>query len=94
MPATQVVRVRELVKRFGAFTAVDHISFDVRRGEIFGLLGPNGAGKTTTFRMLCGLLAPSGGQLRVAGADVRARAGRGPRRASATWRRSSRSTAR
>ncbi len=66
-----VVRVRQLVKKFGAFTAVDGISFEVRRGEIFGLLGPNGAGKTTTFRMLCGLLTPSGGNLTVAGADVR-----------------------
>jgi ABC-2 type transport system ATP-binding protein len=65
------VQVQQLVKRFGAFTAVDRISFEVRRGEIFALLGPNGAGKTTTFRMLCGLLAPSAGQLRVAGADVR-----------------------
>ncbi len=62
------VRVHSLVKRFGAFVAVDHISFEVERGEIFGLLGPNGAGKTTTFRMLCGLLPPSGGQLQVAGA--------------------------
>jgi ABC-2 type transport system ATP-binding protein len=66
-----VVRVQALAKRFGAFTAVDRISFEVRRGQIFGLLGPNGAGKTTTFRMLCGLLAPSGGELHVAGADVR-----------------------
>jgi ABC-2 type transport system ATP-binding protein len=65
------VQVQQLVKKFGAFTAVDRISFEVRRGEIFALLGPNGAGKTTTFRMLCGLLAPSAGQLRVAGADVR-----------------------
>jgi pyoluteorin transport system ATP-binding protein len=65
-----VVEVRDLLKRFGAFTAVNHIDFQVRRGEIFGLLGPNGAGKTTTFRMLCGLLAPSGGMLRVAGVDV------------------------
>jgi ABC-2 type transport system ATP-binding protein len=65
------VRVRELSKKFGPFTAVDRISFEVRRGQIFGLLGPNGAGKTTTFRMLCGLLAPSGGELHVAGADVR-----------------------
>ncbi len=65
------VLVRGLVKKFGAFTAVGGIDFEVRRGEIFGLLGPNGAGKTTTFRMLCGLLAPSGGELRVAGADVR-----------------------
>jgi ABC-2 type transport system ATP-binding protein len=65
-----VVEVRDLVKRFGDFTAVNHVSFEVRRGEIFGLLGPNGAGKTTTFRMLCGLLPPSGGILRVAGLDV------------------------
>jgi len=65
------VEVRDLVKRFGSFTAVNHIGFQVRRGEIFGLLGPNGAGKTTTFRMLCGLLVPSGGVLRVAGVDVR-----------------------
>jgi len=66
-----VVSVRQLVKKFGAFTAVDRIGFEVHRGQIFGLLGPNGAGKTTTFRMLCGLLASSGGDLRVAGADVR-----------------------
>jgi ABC-2 type transport system ATP-binding protein len=66
-----VVRVHQLVKRFGTFTAVDRIDFEVNRGQIFGLLGPNGAGKTTTFRMLCGLLTPSGGELRVAGADVR-----------------------
>jgi len=51
--------------------AVDHVSFEVERGEIFGLLGPNGAGKTTTFRMLCGLLPASGGTLRVAGQDLR-----------------------
>jgi ABC-2 type transport system ATP-binding protein len=65
------VEVHDLLRRFGSFTAVDHVSFHVHRGEIFGLLGPNGAGKTTTFRMLCGLLAPSGGTLRVAGADLR-----------------------
>jgi ABC-2 type transport system ATP-binding protein len=65
------VEVRDLVRRFGAFTAVDHVSFEVRRSEIFGLLGPNGAGKTTTFRMLCGLLSATGGALRVAGADLR-----------------------
>jgi len=63
--------VRDLVRQFGAFTAVDHISFEVARGEIFGLLGPNGAGKTTTFRMLCGLLPASSGTLRVAGMDLR-----------------------
>jgi ABC-2 type transport system ATP-binding protein len=65
------VQVHDLVRRFGTFTAVDHVSFEVRRGEIFGLLGPNGAGKTTTFRMLCGLLPASGGTLRVAGMDLR-----------------------
>ena len=66
-----VVEVRDLVRRFGDFVAVDKISFDVRRGEIFGLLGPNGAGKTTTFRMLCGLLSATSGTLKVAGADLR-----------------------
>jgi ABC-2 type transport system ATP-binding protein len=66
-----VVEVQDLVRRFGNFTAVDHVSFDVQRGEIFGLLGPNGAGKTTTFRMLCGLLPATGGRLRVAGVDLR-----------------------
>lgn len=70
-----VVEVVDLVRRFGSFTAVDHVNFAVRRGEIFGLLGPNGAGKTTTFRMLCGLLAATHGALRVAGVDLaRARA--------------------
>ena len=65
------VEVRDLVRQFGAFSAVDHINFEVQRGEIFGLLGPNGAGKTTTFRMLCGLLPASSGTLRVAGVDLR-----------------------
>jgi len=65
------VRVRNLARKFGNFTAVDHISFDVQRGAIFGLLGPNGAGKTTTFRMLCGLLPATDGELQVAGANVR-----------------------
>ena len=68
-----VVAVRDLVRKFGNFTAVDHVSFEVRRGEIFGLLGPNGAGKTTTFRMLCGLLPATGGTLKVAGVDLRKR---------------------
>jgi ABC-2 type transport system ATP-binding protein len=66
-----VVQVRDLLRQFGSFVAVDHINFDVQRGEIFGLLGPNGAGKTTTFRMLCGLLMASSGTLRVAGVDLR-----------------------
>lgn len=64
------IAVENLVRRFGSFTAVDGISFAVRPGEIFGLLGPNGAGKSTTFRMLCGLLRPSGGTARVAGQDL------------------------
>ena len=66
-----VIEVRGLVRRFGDFRAVDGVDFQIRRGEIFGLLGANGAGKTTTFRMLCGLLPPSAGQLRVAGLDLR-----------------------
>ena len=66
-----VVEVRDLVKRFGDFVAVDKVSFEVRRGEIFGLLGPNGAGKTTTFRMLCGLLNATSGVLKISGADLK-----------------------
>jgi ABC-2 type transport system ATP-binding protein len=71
VPSDAVVQVRDLVRQFGRFVAVDHVSFEVQRGEIFGLLGPNGAGKTTTFRMLCGLLPATSGTLRVAGADLR-----------------------
>lgn len=66
-----VIRVQNLVRRFGDFVAVNGVSFEVGRGEIFGLLGPNGAGKTTTFRMLCGLLPSSGGTLEVAGYNLR-----------------------
>jgi ABC-2 type transport system ATP-binding protein len=66
-----IVEVSDLVRKFGDFTAVDRISFEVRRGEIFGLLGPNGAGKTTTFQMLCGLLPATMGVLRIAGMDLR-----------------------
>ncbi|WP_353119416.1 ATP-binding cassette domain-containing protein [Nitratidesulfovibrio sp.] len=69
--APPVIEVRGLERRFGTFMAVKGASFDVRRGEIFGLLGPNGAGKSTIFRMLCGLLPPTGGTLRVAGVDLR-----------------------
>ncbi len=65
------IEVHNLVRKFGDFVAVDNTSFQVRRGEIFGLLGPNGAGKTTTFRMLCGLLPSSGGELSVAGVNLR-----------------------
>ncbi len=66
-----VIVVKDLVRKFGDFTAVANTSFDVERGEIFGLLGPNGAGKTTTFRMLCGLLPATSGQLEVAGMNLR-----------------------
>ncbi len=66
-----VIHAKGLVRRFGTFVAVDKTDFDVARGEIFGLLGPNGAGKTTTFKMLCGLLEVSEGELCVAGVDVR-----------------------
>jgi ABC-2 type transport system ATP-binding protein len=62
--------VEDLVKRFAAFTAVDHVSFSVARGEVMGFLGPNGAGKSTIIRILCGLLRPSSGRVLVAGIDV------------------------
>ena len=65
------VVVKNLEKRFGSFTAVNRVSFEVQKGEIFGFLGPNGAGKSTTIRMLCGILSPTGGTGTVAGFDVR-----------------------
>jgi ABC-2 type transport system ATP-binding protein len=64
------IEAHALTRRFGGFTAVDRITFDVRQGEVFGFLGANGAGKTTAIRMLTGLLTPSGGSARVAGHDV------------------------
>ncbi len=67
---TPAVVMQDLVKKFGAFTAVDHISLEVAQGEIFGFLGPNGAGKSTTIRILCGLLHPTSGRVLVAGHDV------------------------
>jgi ABC-2 type transport system ATP-binding protein len=70
-PDAVVIRVSKLERRFGDFWAVNGVDFEIRRGEIFGLLGANGAGKTTTFRMLCGLLPPSAGQIDVAGYDLR-----------------------
>ncbi len=70
MSDENAVEVTNLSMRFGAFTAVDDISFSIRKGEIFGLLGANGAGKTTTIRMLCGLLKPTHGEARVAGFSV------------------------
>ena len=68
------VAVKDLERRFGGFIAVNRVSFEVPRGEIFGFLGPNGAGKSTTIRMLCGILAPSGGTGTVAGFDILAQA--------------------
>jgi ABC-2 type transport system ATP-binding protein len=67
---TNAIDVRDLVRRFGDFHAVDGIGFAVRRGEIFGMLGPNGCGKTTTIRMLCGVLEPTAGSATVLGFDV------------------------
>ena len=58
-----MIRIENLTKRFGKFTAVDKVSFEVRPGEVFGFLGANGAGKTTTIRMMCGLLKPTGGEI-------------------------------
>jgi ABC-2 type transport system ATP-binding protein len=72
MPDTPVIVVRDLVKRYGDFTAVDGLSFDVERGEVFGLLGPNGAGKTTTISMLSCLTPPTSGRATIAGIDVTA----------------------
>jgi len=72
-PATQdgpALQIRDLVKTFGDFVAVDHVSFEVHKGEIFGFLGPNGAGKSTVIRMLCGLLTPTSGSGAVVGFDV------------------------
>jgi ABC-2 type transport system ATP-binding protein len=68
--AGAAIAVRDLTRRFGQFVAVDHVSFDVSRGEIFGFLGSNGAGKSTTIRMLCGLLEPTSGSAMVGGVDV------------------------
>ena len=75
MPASgsitsSVVEVRNLTKRFQGFTAVDNISFDIKKGEILGLLGPNGAGKTTTIHMLLGLITPTVGSIHMFGLDL------------------------
>src|SRR4249920_3922155 len=70
MKDDKVITAKDLTKRFGNFTAVDHISFEVDKGEIFGFLGANGAGKTTAMRMLCGLSLPTSGKASVAGFDV------------------------
>jgi ABC-2 type transport system ATP-binding protein len=68
-----VIRLKNLTKRYGKFTAVDGISLEVPRGELFGLLGPNGAGKTTTMRMIAGILQPTSGSIQVGGVDMLAR---------------------
>jgi len=68
--SAEAITVNNLYRRFGNFTAVDHISFSVKTGEIFGFLGPNGAGKSTTIKMLCGILRPTGGAGTVAGCDI------------------------
>jgi ABC-2 type transport system ATP-binding protein len=69
--ADGVIVARELTRKFGDFTATDHVTFRVGRGEIFGLLGPNGAGKSTTFKMMCGLLPPTSGDAHVMGIDLK-----------------------
>jgi len=71
-----VIEAEKLTKRFGDFTATDEVSFQIRRGEIYGLLGPNGAGKSTTFKMMCGLLKPTSGRAAVVGLDLRKSAGK------------------
>ena len=70
MTGEVMIECEGLTKRFGHFTAVDHVSFKVTKGSIFGFLGPNGSGKSTVIRLLCGLLQPSDGQARIAGLDV------------------------
>ncbi len=69
--AEHAIDARNLTRRFGSFVAVDHITFDVRAGEVFGFLGANGAGKTTAIKMLVGLIAPNDGEAKVAGFDIR-----------------------
>jgi ABC-type multidrug transport system ATPase subunit len=70
MSGEPMIECEGLTRRFGHFTAVDHVTFSVARGSIFGLLGPNGSGKSTIIRMLCGILAPTEGRARIAGLDV------------------------
>lgn len=83
------VKVSDLTRKFGDFTAVDHVSFEIKRGEIFGLLGPNGSGKTTTIRMITGLLAPTSGSACVLGRDMAGLRGKEkavPRELSGGWK--------
>ena len=85
------IEVDQLTRDFGRFRAVDRVTFDVRRGEVFGFLGSNGAGKSTTIRMLCGLLTPTSGRALIDGIDV-ARQRTRVKAASATCRNGSRCT--
>jgi ABC-2 type transport system ATP-binding protein len=64
------IQARDLTRRFGSLTAVDHVSLDIERARIYGFLGPNGSGKSTTIRMFCGLLTPTSGSVRVLGSDI------------------------
>src|SRR5271165_6831548 len=73
-PDSPAIQTKDLTKRFGAFTAVDKVNFEVRRGEVFGLLGPNGAGKTTVIKMLTTLLPPTSGDASLVGFDLRRQA--------------------
>jgi ABC-2 type transport system ATP-binding protein len=70
MESSYIIETKDMVKKFGDFTANDHLTFQVRKGEIFGFLGANGAGKTTAIRILCGLSAPTSGKISVAGYNV------------------------
>jgi ABC-type multidrug transport system ATPase subunit len=70
MPSEAMIECEGLTKRFGSFTAVDHVTFSVSKGSIFGFLGPNGSGKSTVIRMLCGILEPSDGRARIDGRDI------------------------
>ena len=70
MQEQKVIKVRNLVKRFGSFVANDNLNFEVHKGEIFGFLGANGAGKTTAMKIICGLLKPTSGEIEVAGYDL------------------------
>ncbi|EQB99156.1 ATP-binding cassette domain-containing protein [Photorhabdus temperata] len=75
-PTETVIEAQDLTKKFGDFAATDHVDFQVKRGEIFGLLGPNGAGKSTTFKMMCGLIVPTGGKALVLGMDLKTSSGK------------------
>lgn len=75
-PTETVIEAQQLTKKFGDFSATDHVDFQVKRGEIFGLLGPNGAGKSTTFKMMCALLKPTSGKALVLGMDLKTDSGR------------------